>query len=74
MEIDILEILDRMDEIRRNHYYDKNPNPDLLCRMLEAVVAKAGGYEGRADWTKALKERPSAYKRDYNDIEKRGKF
>ncbi len=70
MEIDILEILDRMDEIRRNHYFDKHPAPDNLCRILEAVVAEAGGYKSRTEWTDELKKRSSAYARDYADMVK----
>lgn len=69
MEIDVLKVLDDMDEIRRTHYHDKKPNADLLCRMLEAVLARAGGYENRAAWTAELKQRPSAYARDIDHIE-----
>lgn len=71
MEIDVLAVLDRMDEIRRKHYFDKHPAPDCLCRILEAVVAEAGGYKSRTDWTDELKKRPdSIYNRDYSNIVK----
>ena len=69
MEINVLNVLDQMDEIRRNHYFDKPQNADLLARMLEAVLAKAAGYKSRTDWTTALKAYPSAYKRDIEKTE-----
>lgn len=75
MEIDVLHVLDEMDKVRRNHYFDKYPTPDNLCRILEAIVARAGGYTSRADWTDDLKKLPdSAYNRDYSDPAKWGTF
>lgn len=74
MNIDVLDVLDQMDEFRRNHYFDKNPTPDFYMRAMEAMLAKAAGYNSRSEWTDALKATNSLYKRDYRDPEKQRAF
>lgn len=52
-EINVLDILDQMDAFRRRHENDKSPS-DWCMRCMEAILAKAAGYESRTDWTDAL--------------------
>lgn len=74
MNIDVLDVLDQMDEFRRNHYFDKQPTPDFYMRAMEAMLAKAAGYNSRSEWTEALKNTNSRYKRDYTNMVKWGTF
>lgn len=74
VKIDVLEILDQMDEFRRKHYFDKQPRPDFYMRVMEAMLAKAAGYNSRSEWTEALKNSKSRYNRDYTDMVKRRTF
>lgn len=68
MEINVLDILDKMDEFRRNHQNGKQNTPDFCMRVMEAILAKAAGYTSRNDWTDALKENPaSRYSSDLQD-------
>lgn len=70
MNIDVLDVLDQMDEFRRNHYFDKQPTPDFYMRAMEAILAKAAGYDSRSEWTEALKNSKSRYSRDYTEMTK----
>lgn len=75
MEIDVLAVLDEMDAFRRKHYYDNPSTPDFYMRVLEAMLARAAGYNSRTDWTDELKRnRNTRYTRDYADPEKWGTF
>ena len=58
-----LELLDEIDEFRRNHQDAKNLS-DFCMRAIEAIIAKRCGMPSRADWTGELKARPSRYRRD----------
>ena len=63
-----LEVLDKLDGFRRDHYYDAPATPDWCMRAMEAIVAQAAGYDSRTDWTEALKVAPqSRYARDLRD-------
>ena len=67
-----LQILDEMDAIRRKHYGALPPPCDYYLRAMEAVVARAAGYDSRSDWTDALKEdKQSRYYHDLQILEKR---
>lgn len=69
MEINALDILDKLDEFRRNHQNEKQHPSDWCMRAMEAIVAEAAGYTSRNDWTDTLKESPeSRYSRDLKDI------
>lgn len=75
VEIDILALLDEMEDFRRRHYFDNPATPDFYMRVLAAMVARAGGYENRNQWTKALKEnKNSKYFQDLQNSEKWGTF
>ena len=54
MELDVLKILDEMDDFRRRHQNAIQDPPDYCMRVLEAILAKAAGYNSRNDWTEAL--------------------
>ena len=69
MDIDVLAVLDEMDSFRRKHENDKPATPDWCMRCLEAILAKAAGYNSRTEWTDALKGNPeSAYCKDAMDL------
>ena len=74
MEINILDVLDQMDSFRRRHYRDEQPRPDYYMRALEAILARAAGFESRTEWTSALKETNSEYARDLLDSDFWGTF
>lgn len=59
-----LELLDEIDEFRRNHQDEKKDPSDFCMRAIEAIIAKRCGMPSRADWTGELKARPSRYRRD----------
>ena len=59
-----LELLDEIDEFRRNHQNAKKDPPDYCMRVIEAIIARKAGYTSRADWTGDLKAVPSRYRRD----------
>lgn len=68
MEINLLDILDELDEFRRNHQDERQHPSDWCMRCMEAIVAHAAGYESRMDWTDVLKTSPeSRYSRDLQD-------
>ena len=68
-EIDILDLLDQLDQFRRKHQNERQHPSDYCMRCMEAIVARAAGYESRVDWTDALKaDNTSRYSRDLNDI------
>ena len=50
-----LHMLDQMDVIRRKHSGSLPPPCDYYMRSMEAVIARAAGYESRNEWTDALK-------------------
>lgn len=59
-----LDLLDEIDEFRRNHQDEKKAPSDFCMRAIEAIIAKRCGMPIRADWTGELKARPSRYRRD----------
>lgn len=70
VSIDVLAVLDEMDAFRRKHENDKPATPDWCMRCMEAILAKAAGYNGRTSWTDALSGNPTT---QYSkDIEKFG--
>lgn len=68
MEVNVLDILDELDEFRRNHQDERQHPSDWCMRCMEAIVARAAGYSNRNYWTDALKESSeSRYSRDLQD-------
>lgn len=64
-EINVLEILDKMDQFRRNNQHEPN---DYCMRVMEAIVAEAAGYESRVDWTDDLRANESSqYSKDLKE-------
>lgn len=51
----ILALLDELDKFRREHQNDRLNPSDWCMRCMEAIVARAGGFESRNDWTERLK-------------------
>lgn len=63
-----LEVLDKLDEFRRGHQNERLYPSDWCMRCMEAIVARACGFEGRSAWTEALSADPSSrYHRDLED-------
>lgn len=53
-EINILAVLDEMDKFRREHQNSSQHPSDWCMRCMEAILAKAAGYESRNAWTGEL--------------------
>lgn len=69
MNIDVLAVLDEMDAFRRKHENDKPATPDWCMRCMEAILAKAAGYDNRMSWTDALSENlATQYSRDLEKL------
>ena len=68
IEIDVLAILDEMHRFRRTHQ-DKNKDPTDYCmRVMEAILARSAGYEGRTSWTDELRNNSrSMYSKDLKE-------
>ena len=65
-----LHMLDQMDVIRRKHSGSLPPPCYYYMRSMEAVIARAAGYESRNEWTDALKaDEQSRYFRDLQLVE-----
>lgn len=63
-----LELLDELDAFRRGHQNERLYPSDWCMRCMEAIVARACGFEGRNNWTGALAAAPSTrYHRDLQD-------
>lgn len=61
----ILELLDKLDEFRRTHQDERQHPADYCMRVMEAIVARTGGFESRSDWTDALRaDDTTTYSRD----------
>ncbi|MBS6217339.1 MAG: hypothetical protein KH704_10515 [Clostridiales bacterium] len=70
-----LEVLDELDEFRRGHQNERLYPSDWCMRCMEAIVARACGFEGRNNWTGALAAAPSTrYHRDLQDPMARIRF
>lgn len=54
-DINVLDVLRKMEDFRQNHQNDKQHPADWCMRCMEAIVAKSAGYESRNDWTDALR-------------------
>jgi len=54
-EINALEVLAEMEAFRKRHENDKSPS-DWCMRCLEAILAKAAGYENRMVWIEDLQK------------------
>ena len=68
MEINALQLLDKLDKFRREHQNERQHPSDFCMRAMEAIVAEAAGYKSRVDWTEELKADASTiYNQDYND-------
>lgn len=64
-EIDVLTLLDEIDAFRRSHQDEQQSPSDYCMRMIEAMIARAAGFNSRTEWTEALKEDPSSAYSDY---------
>lgn len=63
-----LTILDRIDKVRRDASKDRYLSTDYYLRVAACIVAEAGGFEDRTDWTNILKyDLTSEYAKDYDD-------
>ena len=70
-----LELLDELDAFRRGHQDERLHPSDWCMRCMEAIVARACGFEGRSEWNEALSADPSTrYHRDLQDSESRIRF
>ena len=54
-QVAVLKVLDEMDEFRRTHQDSRQHPSDFCMRCMEAIVAKAAGFQSRCDWTDALR-------------------
>lgn len=64
-----LQILDKIDAYRRKYVNQRAIPFDYDMRVVAAFVAEAAGFDGRTEWTDALKKNPdSQYAKDYTDI------
>lgn len=52
--MEIIEILEELERFRKKHE-NKNEPSDWAIRVCQAIVAKAGGYTSRVDWTDILR-------------------
>lgn len=55
-----LELLDELDQFRRQHQDSALHPPDWCMRVMEAIVARAFGYESRNSWTEQLLANPQS--------------
>lgn len=53
-EINALEVLAEMEEFRKKNQDERKSHSDFCMRCLEAILAKAAGYESRMDWIEDL--------------------
>ena len=53
-EINALEVLAEMEEFRQRNQDERKSPSDFCMRCLEAILAKAAGYESRMDWVEDL--------------------
>lgn len=73
--INTLELLDELDQFRRSHQNDQQHPSDWCMRVMEAIVAKAAGFDSRCEWTDALRANEnSIYSKDLKDIDKIATF
>jgi hypothetical protein len=52
-EINVMEVLAEMEDFRKRHENDKSPS-DWCMRCMEAILARAAGYDSRMDWIEDL--------------------
>lgn len=72
-----LAILDKIDKLRRDNCKNHRNHgfEDYYLRTASAIIAQAGGFEDRTDWTRLLKDNPdSAFAKDYADEDFTGTF
>ena len=70
-QVDVLKVLDEMDTFRREHQNSNQHPSDWCMRCLEAILARAAGFEGRNAWTSALRANEnSQYSKDLKDSTK----
>lgn len=55
-EINVLEVLAEMEEFRKRNQNERQSPSDWCMRCLEAILARAAGYESRVDWTEELQK------------------
>lgn len=58
--IPALGLLDELDEFRRRHQNSTLHPSDWCMRVIEAIVARAFGYETRNSWTELLDADPQS--------------
>lgn len=59
--------------LRQIEAYRKTPamheaERDITCRIIAAMVAEAGGFKSRNEWTAALKEAEAKWRRDFTSL------
>lgn len=55
-EITALEVLAEMETFRKRNQDERKSPSDFCMRCLEAILAKAAGYESRMDWIEDLQK------------------
>lgn len=58
--LDIPEILRQLEDFRKKHEHDSASSSDWAIRVCQAIVAHAGGYESRVQWSESLSAKPDA--------------
>lgn len=53
-EINALEVLAEMEEFRKRNQDERKSPSDFCMRCMQAILAKAAGYESRIDWSEEI--------------------
>ena len=53
-EINVLEVLAEMEDFRKRNQNERKSPSDFCMRCLEAILARAAGYEDRMEWIEDL--------------------
>ena len=56
--LNIPEILRQLEDFRQKHKHDSASSADWTIRTCQAIVAHAGGYESRVQWSESLTRKP----------------
>lgn len=54
--VDAWEVLTEMDQFRKNHQDSRKDPADWCMRVMQAIVARAAGYESRIDWIEDIQQ------------------
>ncbi len=59
-EINVLEVLAEMENFRKRNQDEIQSPSDFCMRCMEAILAKAAGYESRMTWIEELQRLQNA--------------